>query len=162
MYDPNLVRASDATTAEHEVAADIVDFVGERFGDPPLYARVDLVPGTDGAPVLIELEVVEPCLYLYESPPIRVAADGGAARGGDRGGAGSVGVRRRLVHADPLAHDPTVPMAANAESVADVQARLDHRLSRKRDLPLFVDLGLPAAAELAVVLRRCEARASGR
>jgi hypothetical protein len=34
----------------------------------PLYARVDLVPGPEGAPILMELEVVEPNLYLHESP----------------------------------------------------------------------------------------------
>ena len=35
---------------------------------PPLYARVDMLPGPDGAPVLLELEAVEPCLYLATSP----------------------------------------------------------------------------------------------
>lgn len=69
MYDPDLVRASDATAAERDLAAAIVGFVAERFGEPPLYARVDLVPGPGGDPVLMELEVVEPCLYLHESPP---------------------------------------------------------------------------------------------
>ncbi len=68
MYDPELVRASESTAAEREVAAEILGWVSERFGEPPLYARVDLVPGADGEPVLMELEVVEPCLYLHESP----------------------------------------------------------------------------------------------
>ena len=68
MYDPELVRASESTAAEREVAGDVLAWVAERFGEPPLYARVDLVPGPDGEPVLMELEVVEPCLYLHESP----------------------------------------------------------------------------------------------
>ena len=68
MYDPELVQASEASAAERAVAADVLAFVTERFGEPPLYARVDLVPGPEGEPVLIELEVVEPCLYLHESP----------------------------------------------------------------------------------------------
>ena len=68
MYDPELVRASESTAAEREVAGDVLSWVAERFGEPPLYARVDLVPGPDGEPVLMELEVVEPCLYLHESP----------------------------------------------------------------------------------------------
>ena len=34
-----------------------------RFGQP-LFARVDMVPGPDGSPVLIELEAIEPMLYL--------------------------------------------------------------------------------------------------
>jgi hypothetical protein len=29
-----------------------------------LYGRVDLVTGLDGAPIVIELELTEPCLYL--------------------------------------------------------------------------------------------------
>jgi glutathione synthase/RimK-type ligase-like ATP-grasp enzyme len=32
--------------------------------EPIPYARVDLVPQADGEPLLIELELVEPCLYL--------------------------------------------------------------------------------------------------
>jgi glutathione synthase/RimK-type ligase-like ATP-grasp enzyme len=36
-------------------------------GEPLLYARVDLVPGPDG-PVVMELELVEPDLYLATAP----------------------------------------------------------------------------------------------
>ena len=68
MYDPDLVRAGESTAEEREVAKGILDHVAERFGAMPLYARVDLIPGPDGSPVLIELEVVEPNLYLHESP----------------------------------------------------------------------------------------------
>jgi glutathione synthase/RimK-type ligase-like ATP-grasp enzyme len=68
MYDPDLVRAAESTEEERAVARRILDHVAERFGGMPLYARVDLVPGPDGSPVLIELEVVEPNLYLHESP----------------------------------------------------------------------------------------------
>jgi glutathione synthase/RimK-type ligase-like ATP-grasp enzyme len=68
MYDPDLVRAADTTAEERAVARRILDHVAERFGGMPLYARVDLVPGPDGSPVLIELEAIEPNLYLYESP----------------------------------------------------------------------------------------------
>lgn len=68
MYDENLVRAGEATDAEREVAAEIVAAVSRRFGAVPLYARVDLLAGDDGEPVLLELEVVEPALYLSEAP----------------------------------------------------------------------------------------------
>ncbi len=68
MYDANLVRADDATGAERELASAIVAAVAERFGEPPLYARVDLLAGEDGAPTLLELELVEPALYLAEAP----------------------------------------------------------------------------------------------
>ncbi|MFI0445224.1 RimK family alpha-L-glutamate ligase [Actinomadura sp. 6N118] len=33
-----------------------------------LYARVDLVPGPDGAPVVLELELAEPALFLQHAP----------------------------------------------------------------------------------------------
>ena len=33
-----------------------------------LYARVDLIPGADGRPVLLELELTEPSLFLSEAP----------------------------------------------------------------------------------------------
>ncbi|MFC6021082.1 RimK family alpha-L-glutamate ligase [Plantactinospora solaniradicis] len=47
----------------------------------PLYARVDLIPGPDGAPVLVELELTEPSLFLAHEPaaPERLA-DAIAAR----------------------------------------------------------------------------------
>ena len=40
-----------------------------------LYARVDLIPGPDGAPLLIELELAEPSLFLRHGPqaPTRLA-----------------------------------------------------------------------------------------
>jgi hypothetical protein len=68
MYDEDLVRAGDATGAERELSGAIVAEVSERFGAPPLYARVDLLAGADGAPTLLELELVEPALYLAEAP----------------------------------------------------------------------------------------------
>lgn len=36
----------------------------KRYGDKPLYARVDLVPADDGQPLLGELELIEPELFL--------------------------------------------------------------------------------------------------
>jgi hypothetical protein len=68
MYDADLVRAGDATSAERQLAGAIVAAVTERFGAEPLYARVDLLAGPDGAPTLLELELVEPALYLAEAP----------------------------------------------------------------------------------------------
>lgn len=40
---------------------------------PPLYARIDLVTAADGSPLVIELELAEPSLFLPQS-------DGGAGR----------------------------------------------------------------------------------
>lgn len=36
--------------------------------EPLLYARIDLIRGLDGAPVLMELELIEPDLYLGHAP----------------------------------------------------------------------------------------------
>lgn len=37
-------------------------------GGPLLLSRTDLVPGPDGAPVVLELELTEPCLFLFTDP----------------------------------------------------------------------------------------------
>lgn len=67
MYDPDLVRADTATEAELESAKAVVAQVRRRFGATPLYARVDQLHDDKG-PVLLELEAVEPDLYLDQAP----------------------------------------------------------------------------------------------
>ena len=64
MYEEDLVVAGEANAAERALAEQALAEVAARFGTLPLYARVDLLTGTDGEPLLIELEVVEPALYL--------------------------------------------------------------------------------------------------
>jgi glutathione synthase/RimK-type ligase-like ATP-grasp enzyme len=83
LYDPELVTAADATAAELENARAIVTRVAERFDYLPLYARVDTVPGADGEPVLLELELIEPNFYLDQAPATTaVVADAIIARAG--------------------------------------------------------------------------------
>ena len=67
MRDEDLVVAGEASDAELSLAADVHERITERF-DIPLYARVDIVPGPGGEPVLIELEALDPCLYLDQAP----------------------------------------------------------------------------------------------
>jgi hypothetical protein len=67
MRDEDLVVAGEATDAELSLAAEVHERVTERF-DIPLYARIDIVPGPGGEPVLIELEALDPCLYLDQAP----------------------------------------------------------------------------------------------
>ena len=56
----------EPTREEHEVAEQVLDASGVR--ERLLYARVDLIPGPRGEPMLIELECTEPFLYLgYDS-----------------------------------------------------------------------------------------------
>jgi len=68
MYDPDLVRASTAQPDELALAERVLAFVERRFATRPLFARVDLLRGSDGAPILLELEAIEPSLYTDEAP----------------------------------------------------------------------------------------------
>jgi hypothetical protein len=67
MRDDDLVLAGEATDAELALAAEVHERITERF-DIPLYARVDIVPGHHGEPVVMELEALDPCLYLDQAP----------------------------------------------------------------------------------------------
>jgi hypothetical protein len=67
MFDPDLVTAGRADEAQLRLADEVAFEIQRRFG-PVLYQRVDLVPGPGGAPVVLEVEAVEPCLYLDTTP----------------------------------------------------------------------------------------------
>lgn len=67
MFDDDLVTAGHADEAQLALADEVAFELHRRFG-PSLYLRVDLVPGPDGAPVVMEIEAVEPCLYLDTTP----------------------------------------------------------------------------------------------
>jgi hypothetical protein len=68
MLEDDLVRAGETGPAEAALARSVLDELADRFGAVPLYARVDVVRGAGGEPVLLELEAVEPHLYLATSP----------------------------------------------------------------------------------------------
>ena len=57
----------DASREELDLGASVIDFVRDRFGEPPLYARVDVVRGSAGIPVVMEVELAEPSLFLHTS-----------------------------------------------------------------------------------------------
>jgi hypothetical protein len=62
------MQTREPSRAELAVAGRVLDALsstgaGAARGDL-LYARVDLVPGADGSPVLLELELTEPSMYL--------------------------------------------------------------------------------------------------
>jgi hypothetical protein len=61
------VRPVPASPAELAVAARVLAAVPGGSTDL-LYARVDLIPGPDGAPLLGELELTEPSLFLRTDP----------------------------------------------------------------------------------------------
>ncbi len=68
MYDPDLVRAATADDEEIALAARVLAYVRERFATTPVAMRVDMVRGMHGHPVVLEVEAVEPHLYLDEAP----------------------------------------------------------------------------------------------
>ncbi|MCU1659173.1 MAG: hypothetical protein JWO57_3829 [Pseudonocardiales bacterium] len=57
------IAARTASDAELTVGSMAIKAVRARFDDDPLYARVDLLPTPDG-PVVVELELTEPSLFL--------------------------------------------------------------------------------------------------
>ncbi len=67
MLERDLVSAAEATPAELELALRVEAELRERLGEI-LYARVDMVPGPDGQPVVMELELIEPNLYFDLAP----------------------------------------------------------------------------------------------
>jgi hypothetical protein len=63
LYVEERMSSRVASAAERRVGDQLVGYLRRRFGAPPLYTRVDLLPAGDG-PVLLELELVEPSLFL--------------------------------------------------------------------------------------------------
>lgn len=66
LYVQERIAAREPTSAELAIGADVVAEIERRFGTL-LYARVDLLPTSDG-PVLLELELIEPSLFLGYAP----------------------------------------------------------------------------------------------
>ncbi len=66
LYADERMEPTTATAAERAVADAAVAAAVDRLAltEPLLYARVDLVPGADGQPVVLELELAEPSLFL--------------------------------------------------------------------------------------------------
>jgi len=90
LYVPEAITARIPTADELSVARQVLAEVpapGSLSGEPPgvqsglLYARVDLIPGPDGTPVLVELELTEPSVFLaYDEGAAARFADAIAAR----------------------------------------------------------------------------------
>lgn len=66
-YKEEEILPRDPSASEREVAERVLDALADvsptRREELP-YARVDLVPGPDGAPMLLELELAEPSMFL--------------------------------------------------------------------------------------------------
>lgn len=68
MYERDLVVAGRPRDAERSLGDAVIEYLADRFGEPPLYARVDTISAEDRAPTLLELEAIEPSLYLGTAP----------------------------------------------------------------------------------------------
>jgi hypothetical protein len=63
LYREETITARTPTDAEQVLARQVLAAV-PGGADRLLYARVDLIPGPDGSPVLVEVELTEPSLFL--------------------------------------------------------------------------------------------------
>jgi hypothetical protein len=68
LYRPETITPREPTPAEVAVATRALAAVPIQARRHPLYARVDLIPGPDGAPLVVELELTEPSVFLHTHP----------------------------------------------------------------------------------------------
>lgn len=71
LYQKEVLRLTEPTTAQLNLAQQVLDTASEVLGKDlrqTLYARIDLIPDDDGNPLLLELELIEPSLFLSKSP----------------------------------------------------------------------------------------------
>ncbi|MCY7372234.1 MAG: hypothetical protein LH461_00800, partial [Spirochaetaceae bacterium] len=66
-YKPETIEPREPSAAERQAAEQVLDslaLLAPASREQLVYARVDLVPGPDGSPVLLELELTEPSMFL--------------------------------------------------------------------------------------------------
>ncbi len=68
LFAPETLAEHQADAAQLEVARAAMEVVERRFGTPD-YARIDLVGDDEGRPVVLEVELVEPSLFLAQAGP---------------------------------------------------------------------------------------------
>lgn len=68
LFREERITPRDSSAAETAVAAAVLAAVPPDLSAGLLYARVDLVPDVSGQPVLLELELSEPSLFLAHDP----------------------------------------------------------------------------------------------
>jgi glutathione synthase/RimK-type ligase-like ATP-grasp enzyme len=67
LWERQVISPATARDDQLAVAEATLRVVHERFGRTA-YARVDLVDGDDGTPMVLELELIEPSLFLDRAP----------------------------------------------------------------------------------------------
>ncbi|WP_125774897.1 ATP-grasp domain-containing protein [Antribacter gilvus] len=75
LYQEEVMTPFEASEAQVEVARRALDAAAKELGtsEPLLYARVDLVTRDDGTPMVIELELTEPSLWMQFSGDAKAA-----------------------------------------------------------------------------------------
>ncbi len=71
LFTEEEITARTASGPERELGEAVMAFVKKKWGEYPLYARVDVVRGSAGVPVVMELELAEPSFFLqvdHEAP----------------------------------------------------------------------------------------------
>ena len=67
--DEHVSESIVPSDAELELANRVLASLPERWIAELLYARLDLIPADDGKPLVSELELIEPSLFLIQHPP---------------------------------------------------------------------------------------------
>lgn len=68
LYRPETMSRRDADGDVLDLARRTLAYASERFSQRPLYARVDILREDDGSPTVLELELIEPSLFLDYAP----------------------------------------------------------------------------------------------
>ena len=89
LYVEERMAARTASDAERSVADAALAVVQDHFGTP-LYARIDLLPSPDG-PVVVEVELTEPSLFLSHHSALSSASPRRSPRGHEQRGPTSAG-----------------------------------------------------------------------
>ena len=65
LYMEEEISPHQETSRERVLGDRVLSFLTHRFGSAPLYARVDMVGDADGEPSIMEVELIEPSLFLH-------------------------------------------------------------------------------------------------
>lgn len=59
------IGAREPTVAQRTLGDTVMSFLRTRWGEYPLYARIDMVPDDNGVPTVIEIEMAEPSFFFH-------------------------------------------------------------------------------------------------
>ena len=65
LYMEEVISPHEATPAEQALGDRVMALLADRFDSAPLYARVDMVHVEVGGPSIMEVELIEPSLFLH-------------------------------------------------------------------------------------------------